>query len=1137
MKKRSAILAIFIVVALFAVFVSASASDYDKSQQISAIGYGHTDTMWEWPFHNTVDYVHDSYLNAVNLINANNNYKFSTTTAKHFTFLDEYYPELMQKVKLAYSNGKIGIASGWVESDAVMPSAEALIRQNLYAQEYYQKTFSAKASTMVLPDDFGLGYILPQICKATGFNNLVTRRSAPTNTDMFHWVGVDGTSILAYKPTPWYNSVTPKADIKAEADFASSIGIKKGMYLAGYGDKGGGPTQNTINQLNEANENIRYPSAKWDTFDQFFASLTNDDLSKVTATETNLLYGNCIGTYTTQAEIKKYNRFGEIGLDNAERLSTIADWLGASAYPVKPLSIAWDKILTNQFHDILPGTCTNDANVDAYNDYNIAMNLINQCEDVSINGIISKANTQGDGIPLVIFNPLSVKRTDVAEKDVVFDSTVVGVKVFDQSGTEVPVQIVSRSGNKAKIVFEVKDLPSLGYAVYHAIPVNKIQSYNSYNTGLKSTPTSLENNNLSIKINPKTGNICSLVDKKQNNKEMLQNGKEVEMQLMKDDSNAWDLSYSDLMDDPILRLNTADKIALIENGPVRSIIRVTRTVKSSRSSAKSSYSQDIVLTAASNRADLPTTVNWKEKNVTLKANIPMAASALGSTLDYSNGVGFRAINSGNGMERFGHMWADITDISGIFGMSVLNDSKYGWDMPSNKQLRLTLLRSCRSQDKTADIGVHSFTYSLYPHSGNWQSANTPQEAHYLNYPITVTQTTNHTGTLGKSFSFISVDKPNVLITAVKDSEESINNYNDNSSSYNNKMTFRITETLGAENTDVKITTASGIKSAIETNMLEEKTGEASFIGSTISTNIKKYQIKTFVLQLESPNYKIDRPKIINADLSQAYNIRGISANGEIVQKGMAIKKTFPAEKFSGTIISNNIPFKLGSVTKDTKNAVEACGQDVLLPSGGYKKMFLLACAAGDGNDHEQSLVVNYKDGTSQNVKINFLDWNKYTYWTDPSITTPIAASLNHYHYNGDDVVESRVNAYLYSIDLIKDKEVSSISLPDDEMVKILAVSLGDNYSVTVKPTNLITNNNDNSSDINTDELNNQEITQQPDSSNSTETKTQKKPLRIMIEEILIWPMVVIILGSLLLVGGGIFVFLKIRKKKLSATQL
>lgn len=1038
-----------LVVTLLCGSMSVSAETYDKSQTVYAMGGAHLDNMWMWTEGETATNTHDTYSYALQLLEKNPEYKFNTSTAKSYLYIQEYYPEIMDDILEAYKAGRWGFSSFYVQGDMKMPMAESLVRQGLYAQQIFEEIFNARAKVNIMPDTFGAGWIFPQIARGTGYEYVQAWRPTSPIASFFNWKGVDGTSIPYYSATPQYLAMTPRLDVKEAVDGVRSQGLTKSFYFTGRGDKGGGPTQELLDHIAEINQSEKYPKVIWSLNEEYFNDLTDEEWALLPDYQAGLFYDICNGVYTSQAQMKKYLRLAETSVVQTEGASVFADWLGTSAYPVQDLAVVWDKMLTQHFHDAIAGVCQNEPVVNSWNDYEIALNLLKKSFNSALGGIYSRVNTSGEGVPLVVYNPLSVKRAETVSTTVTFDGEVKGVKLYDAAGKEIPVQVRSASGNTAEIVFLAEDIPSMGYAVYQAVPV---ETTAAYTTSVSADGHTLENEFFTVEINETTGNICRIYDKV-NKREVLANGKEIEYQLLTDTNNPWGYHHAEVVAEPYACLgeNSKPKIEIVENGPSRAVIRVTRKFRSERAQKPSVYTQDITLSTGVNRVDVKNTIDWNERKMLLKLSVPTSVKNKEATYDMSDGVVTRLVNNDYHNEVCGQKWADITNADGRYGVSLMNDSRYGYDMPNENTLRLSLLRSSRTEDPVADLGVHETSISIYPHVGGWEEGKTQVAAYAFNYPLTVTQTDSHEGDLPARLSFVKVSNEDVMITATKLSEDTQADYAGCEEKYDSEIVLRLTELNGNKSKNVILSFPSEILNAEKTDMMEEKGKSLKFEGNKLTTTLTKYEIQTIKLRLADNAYKADLPVSTPVNLNAAFNLRGITVDGEVVDNGLDGARSLSAAKTPQTFMSNNVQFNMGGLDAGVLNAVRADGQTIALPQDTYEASYLVACSTGEETVVSAPVTVNYTDGTASTATLEFRNWTAYGSWKEDPITHPIALAYTHYHDGGEDAIEMRANLFLNAISLDDTKTVESITLPQNENIKLLALTMADNVEGTNAP--------------------------------------------------------------------------------------
>jgi alpha-mannosidase len=812
---------------------------YDKSYTVAMAGNAHIDTAWQWTTNTTItSYIPHTYTNAVNLMNANPDYTFNGSASLHFKWIKQYYPDLYEKVKAKVANGQLCIVGGqFVEPDLNLPSGESLIRQSLFGQRFFQQEFGRKCTVGWVPDSFGFNGQMPQILKKSGMDYFVTTKLNWNDTnkfpyELFNWTGIDGSQVITDKPREDYTaSVEDSKNITSTLDQPNGMGIKKGLVLYGQGDGGGGPTQTDINTIRSDDNNDAFPGVKMNTGSQFFNSLTAADQQSIKDIWRGEMYLEFHrGTYTSQGLIKKNNRFGEIAAEEAEKLSSIANFVGCLGYPQADINFAWEKILKNQFHDVLPGSGTADQVQEAWVDGQTAIDTLSGVIQEAMAAIAAQADTSGAGIPFVVFNPLSFDSLQPVQTTLTFEAAPASVRIYDD-GTEIPSQVLNISGNSATIVC-MATLPSIGFKVLHAIA--NTGNY-SGDTGLSLGANRMESDLFRLEINPLTGNISSIYDKA-NAREVLAGGEGNVLQILSDNPkeyDAWNVDYEDMTATPLALLNTPSSIGIVEQGPVKCTYRIAKSYGSS------TFSQYITLYPGIERIDIRMTADWHEAHKMLKVAFPWN---VGGAAFASYETAYGAVTRSNQRDtafnkaRFevpAHRWADLSNNG--YGVSLLNNCKYGYDTYLNT-MRLSLLRAPKSPDPNCDMGAHEFTYSIYPHSGNWNAANisnTVYKAYELNYPNLSCQTTSHDGNLGKTYSFIQVNQPNVILSVVKKAEDS------------GDFMIRMYESLGIAGTNATITLPGTISTIAETTLLEETISTPSYNGGTFSVTLGAYDIRSF----------------------------------------------------------------------------------------------------------------------------------------------------------------------------------------------------------------------------------------------------------------------------------------------------
>jgi alpha-mannosidase len=534
------------------------------------------------------------------------------------------------------------------------------------------------------------------------------------------------------------------------------------------------------------------------------------------------------GVFTTQADHKRSMRDSEEWVLDAEKYASLA-WLDGKPYPANELTAAWKHVLFNQFHDLAAGSGIGTIYKEAQKDYDQVRWAADEVSSKSLETLTAQVDTHvAEGVPVVVFNSLGWQRGGVSEVSVQMPAASTrGIALLDLKGRVVPSQIISEDGktNTYRLIFDLQNVPSLGYIVLHAVPGKR-----EFPTDLKTSGATIENALLRITIDPQTGCITSLFDKKTNFETIAKDGCGNELQAFKDTPkqyDAWNIDPGTYDVAPTL-LHGVDSVKVVESGPLRSTIRVARTWQNSK------FVQDITLYAGADHALVSNDIDWHETHVLLKASFPLAASSDSATYEIPYGTIARPTTRNNSFEKARFevpalRWADLGD--GQHGFSLLNNSKYGYDAVGNL-LRLTLLRSPTWPDPDADRHEHHFVYGLYPHGGDWKQAQSVRHGYEFNYGLKAMQVLAHTGAMPAEHSFVSIAEPHVVLTAVKKAEDG------------DGLVLRFYEWSG-EGGNVTLTVPAGAKSATLVNLMEKPEGAAIAVSDgKVTVPVAPFQIQT-----------------------------------------------------------------------------------------------------------------------------------------------------------------------------------------------------------------------------------------------------------------------------------------------------
>ncbi len=828
-----------------------SLKDSAKNFKIHMIGHAHIDMTWLWPIEETFNNVCPNTFNTVNkLMEDYPEFKFSQSQAFLYKKMEDKYPYIFQNIKKRVNEGKWDItASTWVEFDPTMVSGESIVRQILYAKLYIKEKFGFDTEVCWMPDNFGHPWTLPQILKKSGLNYYYFMRSSRKGFDLFLWESPDGSRVIAFN-SAYMGNVDPKTLIQLAKYNKEDKNIDISMFVYGIGDHGGGPTKEDIKIINKLNNKNIYPKLKFSTAHEYFKDIENNykDLP-VLRDEPGLGFDGC---YTIHSDLKIHNRLCERFLLDAEKMGTISAILGGE-YP--DLEENWKGTLFNQFHDLLPGCSIKSAydytNKEAEIIEKEALDSINR----SILHISDNIRTKGKGIPIIVFNTLAWQRDDVVKINLL-DKTSERIVINDDSGKTYPAQVID-----GQLIFIAEGVPSLGYKTFYICEGEYGGDY------ILDNDLKLENEYFLLKIDKNSGTISYLYDKRE--KKIVMRDR-IDEGIVPEHTFPFNLQASEMSDlnFPVTRVvmnnllqalyeekhpmpdSVIGPISKIENllkntevevlaaGPVIGSVRIKKKFN------RSVIIQDISLYRKISRIDIETYIDWKENSKPDSPDPMLKASytpLLKKTKAYFE-IPFGSIERvADGREFPALNWIDISDED--YGLSILSDTKYGFDVKGNT-VRITLIRNSNEPDPDPDIGEQRFIYSLYPHKGDWKTSNTPRKGLELNHRLISSYINNSkeniTSPLPSEKTYVSVDKTNVIISCFKKAEK------------DDDLIVRLYETKGII-IKTYIDLGFNIIDAHEVNLIEEKVDnpELEIRNNKIGFKLNPYEIKTLKIKREA----------------------------------------------------------------------------------------------------------------------------------------------------------------------------------------------------------------------------------------------------------------------------------------------
>ncbi len=808
----------------------------------TCVGHTHIDVAWLWTVAQTREKVARSFSTVLKLMEEYPEYVFMSSQPQLYKMLKEDHPKVYEKVKEKIKEG-VWEPEGamWLEADCNVTSGESLVRQILHGKRFFKEEFGVDNKILWLPDVFGYSAAIPQILKKSGVKYFMTTKISWNQfnkipNDTFMWQGIDGSEVFTYFITTsgpgqdkqshftTYNGhIQPDTLIGAWRRYQNKDLTNDVLIAFGWGDGGGGATLEMLENARRLSKGIPgAPKVKMGTSLDYFERLekeaekSKNGLPKWVG-ELYLEYHR--GTYTSMARNKRDNRKCENLYVALEKLSALSMMLGNN-YPQESINSSWETILLNQFHDIIPGSSIKDVYDVTKVEYKELLDKVNYMIDDSLNKITENINIKEKSI--VVFNTLGFNRDDIAEFTI--PEGINNPAVVDTCGTIVTCQKVS--DNKA--IFFASNIPANGYKVYKIV-----ESEGNSSDNVKLTVDCAENKFFTMKFDD-NGQITSFINKK-NNREILKDGfVGNQLQAFEDKPmcfDNWDIDiyYKEKM----WKIDDVQSIEVIEEGPVRSTLKVVKKFLDSTIIQKIHVYNDI------ERVDFETYVDWKEKDVLVKVLFPIDINTSEATYEIQYGNVKRPTHNNTSwdMARFevcGHKWADLSE--GDFGVSILNDSKYGHDIVDGN-MRLTLLKSTCDPNPDADKEEHFFTYSLFAHDGTWKEAKTTNSAYNLNNKLLTKVCDPHTGSLDETLSIAKVDKDNVMIEVIKKAEDS------------DHLIVRLYE-FNNKRTNVCLEFMKNIHEAYECDLLENiEEGYLDISDNKVRFEIKPYEIKSFKVKL------------------------------------------------------------------------------------------------------------------------------------------------------------------------------------------------------------------------------------------------------------------------------------------------
>lgn len=758
---------------------------------VNFLGHTHIDVAWLWTVAQTKEKAERSFATVISLLNEYPDYIFMSSQPQLYQYVKEANPELYAEIKKAVCEGRWEVDGAmWLEADCNLISGESMVRQILFGKKFMKEEFGVDSKTLWLPDVFGYSAALPQILKKSGVDKFHTTKLTWNETnkiphDTFMWQGIDGTEIFTHLCEAYVN-LNIVEDTRRYWEQYKNKSLTNEIFMpVGYADGGGGTSPEMIEiQQRLKNGLPGMPKVEFKTAGETLDKIEKDfnentkEMGYTPKWIGELYLEMHRGTYTSIAKNKKYNRKCELLYQEAEALSVTDMILTGGEYDKETLDKNQYNILLNQFHDIIPGSSIKEVYDVTDAEYPQIMAAGRAIADGCKQKLMQNISTDGG---IFVYNPTPYEISDYVEAD-------------------------------GKLYF-AENVPAHGYKVIKSAPVpNKIK------VGEKT----IENNLVKVTFND-AYEIASIYDKEAG-REVVASGSAANRLNVYEDYprcyDAWEIT--DYYKNKKWTCNDVSEVRPTENG-----------IYVKRNYGHSVIEQEIVLRPDSKRIDFVTKIDWHEDHVLLRCDFPVNVHTTKATYDIQFGNIERPTTRNNSWEQAqfevcAHKWGDISE--GDYGVSLLNDCKYGYSAEENV-ISLSLLKAATYPNPEADRGMHEFTYSLLPHTGDFREGETVKEAYLLNMPLEAEKIGASNGKLPEEYSLVSCKNANISLETIKKCE------NDDS------IIVRLFDCHNVKS-KAEINVGFDFKKAYLCNLLEESVEEIEADGNALYVPVGNYEIIT-----------------------------------------------------------------------------------------------------------------------------------------------------------------------------------------------------------------------------------------------------------------------------------------------------
>lgn len=766
-----------------------------------AIGHAHIDTAWLWPLRETVRKCIRTFASAVAMMDDYPEYRFCASSAQHYTWIEERQPELFAAISERVDSGQwIPVGGMWVEADMNLPSGESLVRQIVFGQRYFEEKFGRRCTEVWIPDVFGYPAGLPQVFAAGGMDRFVTQKLSwnkqnrfPHNT--FWWEGLDGSRVLThFPPVDTYNAeITPAEFAFSVTNFQDHGWSTDSLMPFGHGDGGGGPTREMVERARRlarldprATLEIATPAAMFERIER-----DADRGAAVPVWRGELYFEMHRGTLTSQLKTKLGNR-------RCERLLVEAELWAATLGRSADVDELWKRTLTQQFHDILPGSSIAWVHQDAEQ-------------------ILGEVEAELEGRIAGLLAELAGATTSVANRgDVAVDEVV----TLDLGDAELdgPVQRLADGTTALRL-----SVPAMGVTSVEALAVDD---------RVVLSDTSMTNGHLAVRWDAH-GNITSIIDIA-GAREIVPDGQiAAALELAVDhpvEYDAWDVESWTVDSGTALTGGHGVSVHVVDAGPLVGRVRVERAF--GPSTAVTTYE----LRAGCRQLDVHVELDWHHDEHLLSMAFPLDVRTDVAMCDVQFGVVSRPTHPSSPwdaakFEVCAHRFVDLAEPD--FGVAILNNGRFGHGVFGGRT-RVSLARAAQYPDPLADRGRHSVSLAVRPHGAGL--ADVRDAASRFNQPLRVVGRSDAaTTTPSRPVVQVSSDPAGVEVDVVKLADDG-----------SGDLIVRLHEAVG-NRTRVSVVASDRIATAWRCNLLEEPVAGEEVGDGVVTLTLRPFQIVTLRL--------------------------------------------------------------------------------------------------------------------------------------------------------------------------------------------------------------------------------------------------------------------------------------------------